>query len=127
MKGFYIADSHKIKLQVCKRPLSLSWQLCMTVCFRVNRVCNSSAIGAGTVQTMSAFSVFPFYLQIHYIYYIISFLFITVLSFQNVSKLLAFHLWDACFLSPFLPLSLTQNNQKNQNSECCCEEKAMFP
>lgn len=50
---------------------------------------------------------FPFYLQIHYI---ISFLFITVLSFQNVSKLPAFHLWDACFPSPSFP---HLNNQKN--------------
>lgn len=53
MKGFYVTDSCKIKLQVCKCPLSLSWWLCMTVCFHVNRVCNSSAVGAGTVQTVS--------------------------------------------------------------------------
>lgn len=49
------------------------------------------------MQTGSASWIFPFYLQVHSI---ISFLFITLLSFQNVLKLPAFHLWDASVLSP---------------------------
>lgn len=104
MKGFCVTDSYKIKLQVSKCPLS--WQLCMTVCFHVKRMCNSSAVGASTVQTVSALSIFPFYLQIRYI---ISFPFVTMLSFQKYQNCQHFMSGRLVF---FLPLSLTENNQK---------------
>lgn len=60
MKGFYITDPCRTKLQVGMCLLFLSWQLCVTLCFHVNknRVCNSSAVGAGAVQTMSALCLF---------------------------------------------------------------------
>lgn len=60
MKGFYITDPYKTKLQVCMYLLFLSWQLFVTVCFHVvkDRVCNSSAVGAGAVQTVSALCLF---------------------------------------------------------------------
>lgn len=41
--------------------------------------------------------------------------FMTVLSFHNVSKLPAFHLWDPCFLSPSFPSSKTTKKTKTLN------------
>lgn len=96
VKGFCIIDPYKTKLQVCMCLLFLSWQLCVTVCFHVikNRVYNSSAVGAGAVQTMSALCLFSL-LSAHKLHY-----FLLLYFLSKVYQLLAFHLWDACFLSP---------------------------
>lgn len=110
VKGFCIIDPYKTKLQVCMCLLFLSWQLCVTVCFHVikNRVYNSSAVGAGAVQTMSALCLFSL-LSAHKLHY-----FLLLYFLSKVYQLLAFHLWDACFLSPS-PWKQPKNKSKTLN------------